>query len=127
MSESKQEKITLTKVIELMGEAFTEYQKAYRPDSDVSGPLYPRNKYSNIIAYMASKIWPFIATKDKEIAAALDLIVQYGGIDGGHHKQWVLDQVVRALTGDKYEEWLKNYENGEDGPKTYSWDIGIAP
>ncbi len=67
MNESKQEKITLTKVIELMGAAFTEYQKAYRPDSDVNGPLYPRNKYSNIIAYMASKIWPFIEAKDKEV------------------------------------------------------------
>jgi hypothetical protein len=58
---------------------------------------------------------------------ALDVIFSYGGIDGSHHKQWVLDQVVRALTGEKYEEWVKKFEQGEDGPNTYSWDTGTAP
>lgn len=58
---------------------------------------------------------------------ALDLILRYGGIDGAHHKQWVLDQVVRALTGDKYDEWVATYCDGEDGPDTYAWDEGIAP
>jgi len=64
---------------------------------------------------------------DDRIKAALDIIEEYGGYDGGHHKMWVLDQAVRALTGDGYEEWVKEYMAGEDGPETYSWDIGIAP
>jgi len=58
---------------------------------------------------------------------ALDLILRYGGIDGGHHKQWVLDQIVRKLTGDGYNAWVEEYQLGEDGPETYIWDEGIAP
>ncbi len=61
---------------------------------------------------------------------ALDLITRYGGFDGSHHKQWVLDQVVRILTRDivgGYELWRKLHAEGEDGPNTYGWDEGIAP
>ncbi len=61
------------------------------------------------------------------IDAALETIDQFGGIDGAHHKQWVLDQVVRQLTGDDYEPWVRQYNDGEDGPETYEWDVGIAP
>lgn len=39
----------------------------------------------------------------------------------------VLDQVVRALTGNKYEEWVKKQKTGEDGPETYDWEEGIPP
>jgi len=84
---------------------------------------------------------------------ALDYIMCYGGIDGEHHKTWVLDQVVRILndtpvmvqeatwetptlteyrftTGEpseKYLQWVKDYEDGEDGEHTYSYEEGIAP
>lgn len=58
---------------------------------------------------------------------ALNLIQRYGGIDGDHHKAWVIDQVVRALTGKQYEAWVREACDGEDGPDTYSWDEGIAP
>ena len=61
-----------------------------------------------------------------KIAIALHFINEYGGIDGAHHKQWVLDQVVRVLA-DNYNEWVKNHNAGEDGTNTYSWDEGIAP
>lgn len=63
---------------------------------------------------------------DKKIRAALDVITQYGSIDGDHHKQWVLDQVVRILADD-YHEWVLEFCDGEDGPDTYDWDEGIAP
>ncbi|MDA8113527.1 MAG: hypothetical protein M0Z43_02205 [Acidithiobacillus sp.] len=58
---------------------------------------------------------------------ALDLIADYGGTDGAHHKQWLLDQVVRALAGDKYVDWVSEWQSGEDGPHTHEWDTGIAP
>lgn len=82
---------------------------------------------------------------------ALDLILRYGGEDGGHHKQWVLDQVVRILTdcptvqrtalsaygteytydalgeSPEYLAWVACCKAGEDGPETYEWDEGIAP
>jgi hypothetical protein len=63
----------------------------------------------------------------RETEAALDVAFRYAGFDGGHHKQWVIDQMVRALTGDKYEEWVAKFKAGEDGPDTYGWDEGIAP
>lgn len=63
----------------------------------------------------------------EKIEKALDLIFQYGGIEGDHHKAWTIDQVVRILTGDKYKKWIKEYKKGEDGPNTYGWDTGIAP
>jgi len=64
---------------------------------------------------------------ESKVQEALDLIKNYGGIDGGHHKQWVLDQVVRKLTGFGYEAWVTGHNDGEDGPETYIWDEGIAP
>ena len=64
---------------------------------------------------------------EERIMKALELIGQYGGIDGGHHKQWVLDQVVRTLTGSDYDAWVAVMKDGEDGPNTYDWDTGIAP
>lgn len=69
------------------------------------------------------KIEKLIAARDE----TLDLITRYGGIDGSHHKQWVLDQIVRKLVGpEAYEQWVKDYEAGPDDLKTYSWDTGIA-
>lgn len=53
---------------------------------------------------------------------ALDLIDRSGGVDGAHHKQWVLDQVVRILAGDRYDEWVA-CRKAED----YDWEEGIPP
>lgn len=87
----------------------------------------------------------------KRIEKALDLAVRYGGTDGDHHKAWVIDQMVRALTGcpmvsktgiDAHgrpytyetqgtsEEYLQIVAvacAGEDGPDTYFWDEGTPP
>ena len=65
-------------------------------------------------------------TDKEKVNKALELIAEWGGIDGGHHKQWLLDYLVRELSDD-YKQWVKEYEDGEDGPDTYSWDEGIAP
>lgn len=64
---------------------------------------------------------------EEKIQAAIDLAVKYGGIDGAHHKDWVIDQMVRALAGEKYEEIVREACDGEDGANTYSWEVGIAP
>jgi hypothetical protein len=63
------------------------------------------------------------------VEKALNYIYKYGSIDGEHHKRWVLDQVVRALTGDEasYKAWVVEFCSGEEGPNTYEWDEGIAP
>jgi hypothetical protein len=89
---------------------------------------------------------------DRErIDKALELAVAYGGIDGNHHKAWVIDQMVRALTGcppvtksavdcnmvpynyvtqgesEEYRRLVRDACDGEDGPDTYAWDVGIPP
>jgi hypothetical protein len=63
------------------------------------------------------------------IALALECAQNYGQIDGDHHKMWVIDQMVRVLNGsnEQYEQWVKEANDGDDGPDTYSWDTGVAP
>ena len=82
---------------------------------------------------------------------ALKFAFEYGAVDGGHHKMWVIDQMVRALTdcsmekrtavdctgksyeyeaqgeSEEYKQFVANHSIGEDGPNTYDWDEGIAP
>lgn len=65
--------------------------------------------------------------QDKIIDEVLEKIFKYGGIDGEHHKKWLIDQIVRTLTKDDYKKWVERYEDGVDGKHTYEWDIGIAP
>lgn len=67
------------------------------------------------------------ATGEDRIKAALNTAIDYGGIDGTHHKKWVIDQMVRALTGDKYPDFVAAYNDGDEGPNTYAWETGIAP
>ena len=64
--------------------------------------------------------------KSIKIANCIDHIEQYGGIDGSHHKQWLLNELIKILVDD-YDGWVASYEDGEDGPGTYEWDTGIAP
>jgi hypothetical protein len=87
---------------------------------------------------------------EERIQKALD-IAHSAGHDGEHHKMWVVDQMIRALTGcpmvegsaidaygrpytfeeqgesDEYREWVREQKDGEDGPDTYAWDTGVAP
>lgn len=75
---------------------------------------------------------------------AIEYAVRFGGIVGDHHKAWVIDQMVRALTGcttdraeksdgglefksKEYEKLVAEACAGDDGPDTYTWDEGIAP
>jgi len=70
---------------------------------------------------------PIKITHRSRCVDALEMILRYGGIDGGHHKQWVLDQVVRILTDENYENFVIWANDGEDGPETYNWDEGCPP
>ena len=63
---------------------------------------------------------------EARICEALELIERFGGIDGGHHKTWVIDQVARCLVPN-YAKWVIEMKAGEDGPETYTWDEGIPP
>lgn len=60
---------------------------------------------------------------EDKIKAALEIAFSFSQIDGSHHKAWVIDQMVRKLTGENYEKFISDY--CEDG--NYEWDTGIAP
>lgn len=66
-------------------------------------------------------------TNKKRISEAVSIGLQYGQIDGAHHKTWVIDQMLRVLLQDEYDEAIRNSCCGEDGPDTYGWETGIAP
>lgn len=66
------------------------------------------------------------AKNEYRISEALNLAFRFGQIDGEHHKTWVIDQMVRILADSGYEQFVKDYNNG-DGPDTHKWDKGIAP
>lgn len=62
----------------------------------------------------------------KRIAGALEIAFKYGQVGGEQCKAWVIDHMVRALTGEQYEEWLYAYKYG-DPEGTYEWNEGVAP
>ena len=81
------------------------------------------------------------ADTDARVAKALD-IAEDGPIDGEHHKRWVIDQMVRALTGCPmitktgvdvrgneytYEAQGESEEYLRFVRETGGWDEGIAP
>lgn len=72
------------------------------------------------------------ATPSQRIKDALNLIYRYGSIDGGHHKQWVLDQLVRTLVKSpaEYQQWVSkargDYDEREQSYE-YDWDEGCPP
>lgn len=53
-------------------------------------------------------------SESERIKAAIDLAVRYGGIDGDHHKRWVIDQMVRVLAGDDYGRIVAEAKDGEE-------------
>jgi len=58
---------------------------------------------------------------------AIEIAIRYGGIDGEHHKAWVIDQIIRILAGCDYDAIVRKACDGVDGPETYTWDVGIPP
>jgi 3-methyladenine DNA glycosylase AlkC len=64
---------------------------------------------------------------DDNAPEALRLLINCGQIDGAHHKAWVIDQAVRQLAGGWYDELIAAANDGEDGPDTYTWDVGVPP
>lgn len=75
---------------------------------------------------------------------AMRMITKYGGYDGAHHKNWVIDQVARILletpiiedgldfnTGEpskKYLDWVNSLLGEKiDGEYEYGYDEGMPP
>lgn len=68
-----------------------------------------------------------MSEEQQRIDRAIELACRYGGTDEIHHLQWVVDQMVRELAGDRYPQIVAEATAGEDGPDTYKWHTGTAP
>lgn len=51
------------------------------------------------------------------------LILKHGGVDGAHHKQWLVDQIALITHGPYYESFVERYKR-EEGKE---WDKGTPP
>lgn len=106
----------------------------------MSVPVSPEDRAAEIVAEILNT--PGVESEDDLICAVteqieailkpqeeiLELIQQYGGIAGEHHKQWLLNEIVKVFLGeDGYMQWVAKQENGIHGPATFEWDRGIAP
>ncbi len=63
----------------------------------------------------------------KKITKAVGVAEQYAQIDGGHHKMWVIDQMLRELLGNDYNKWLEKYNYDSRENDYEEWNYGIAP
>jgi hypothetical protein len=68
-----------------------------------------------------------LRTERDRVRAALDRAEQSAMIDGAHHKQWVIDQMIRALLGEGYATWRVAYDEYSRKNDYSEWDEGIAP
>ena len=71
-------------------------------------------------------------TDEDRINLAVLRILESGGVDGAHHKQWVLDQVLRHLLSERgyatfCTEYRGNYDEENEEWEYGEWDEGIAP
>ena len=66
-------------------------------------------------------------TAENRIHQAIQIAEQNGWIDGEHHKQWVIDQMLRVLLDDQYPAWREEYEAPDEDGETHEWDEGISP
>ena len=102
------------------------------------------------IKYLGKTIIPQSKTPYKNLdrqGLSLEYAFRYGQIDGGHHKQWVIDQMTRILLGTPVIFSLAKWDDGEEEYRIetgqpskayldwvkklkgddYAYDEGIAP
>lgn len=59
------------------------------------------------------------------IEVALELAQRFGSIHELHHKTWLVDQMVRALTGNHYPLWV--YRHNAESDDRDLWEVGTPP
>lgn len=61
------------------------------------------------------------------ICNATILAERFGMIDGEHHKQWLIDQMLREMLGSKYQEWRESYDHESTEEGYELWNEGVTP
>lgn len=59
------------------------------------------------------------------VMEAVDVALRYGMVDGAHHKQWVIDQMLRRLLGNEYPLYVGSVRSVSGDWR--DWDEGMAP
>ena len=59
------------------------------------------------------------------IDKALDWAIQYGRIEGDREKAWIINQMIRALTGDEYDRITS--EVNSDRPSDFQCVLNFIP
>lgn len=60
-------------------------------------------------------------------AEALELLFRYGQLKDSREKDWLIDQLLRSIAGDHYEDFLAIYSIDEEFGSSYSWSPGEPP
>ena len=61
------------------------------------------------------------------VTALLELAERYADTDGAHHKQWVIDQMIRLLLQDDYRIWRAAEDQERRAQDRPLWNEGVAP
>lgn len=109
--------------LERLEKAATPGEWASLPPYGLESEQSPFSPEDESLLLAARNTLPGLIAEAYRARAAREIIDRYAGIDGEHHKQWVLDQVMRRLMSPHaYHAWVASvYEDG------YEWDRGIAP
>lgn len=116
--------------IEIIKSMIEEYENCSVPGVDMQVNVTFRERQANALENILAEREQDkkrIQELEEEREKVLDLIFEYGQIDGAHHKMWVIDQIVKILTKDKYNTWIKNYVYDKETGDVYDWDKGIKP
>ena len=113
-------------------EAYTDISAWTQPASGDTIFLAERitNEMGRSSPWLISKIQ--VPENDGErIDLAVSVAMEFSSYDGDHHKMWVIDQMLRHLLGDKYDETIARYngadDDDEDDWERPVWDVGVAP
>lgn len=73
-----------------------------------------------------SEYQAFLRSNQDTAATALMIASKYGMAKSESHKAWVIDQMVRALTGSQYEAFI-NHSCQRNDKENGEWDEGNVP
>lgn len=128
-------KIDLTeKEVYLMGDALISHRWKIEkqageqdPNFQLCAQLADRLACNHTGAQLTFKSTDGTIPLSKKEAEILRLIERFTGFEKTHHKAYLIDQIARLLLAEKYDDWVLEMKNGDDGPATYDYDTGIAP
>jgi len=94
-----------------------------RPQVQLEMSSEPLPSWSAFLPYLPSD--PEVARSNG--AQILELLHLHGQLPGSGEQQWLVDQILRRLTGDSYEEFIEAWSVDEDFGMSFDWSSGTPP